>query len=270
MTERRACGVIGLPPTSLTRGIPKKTLFSPATLNPRSPRSMRMISGSKFISSKDGKNPKTKKDVHVKIGQTFVIAHGSCQFVRDLADNCSHIANKIKGLINPIDLLNHAYLETKVPGSSTACIITLNEWCLHAVNIGDNGFILLRNEEILYESPVQQHTYKTPYQLGNANDSLEEIKLTELEPGDIIIAGSAGLFNNLFTHEIKDLVIKEIRKDPAPSPDMIAAEIAKNAIERSIDKYRFTPYSKAAWQAGKRHKGGKMGDVTAIFAFILP
>lgn len=95
--------------------------------------SMRMISGSKFISSKDGKNPKTKKDVHVKIGQTFVIAHGSCQFVRDLADNCSHIANKIKGFINPIDLLNHAYLETKVPGSSTACIITLNEWVCEVV-----------------------------------------------------------------------------------------------------------------------------------------
>ncbi|KAJ9707312.1 hypothetical protein PVL29_002343 [Vitis rotundifolia] len=210
---------------------------------------MRMISGSKFISSKDGKNPKKKGDVHVKHGQTFVIAHGSCQFVTDLVSNCFHIANKIKGFINPIDLLKH---------------------CLHAVNIGDNGFILLRNEEILYESPVQQHTYKTPYQLGAANDSPEEIKLTELEPGDIIIAGSAGLFNNLFTHEIKDLVIKEIRKDPAPSPDMIAAEIAKNAIERSIDQCRFTPYSKAAWQAGKRHKGGKMGDVTAIFAFILP
>ena len=45
--------------------------------------------------------------------------------------------------------------------------------CLHAVNIGDNGFILLRNEEILYESPIQQHTYKTPYQLGKANDSPE-------------------------------------------------------------------------------------------------
>ena len=90
--------------------------------------SMRMISGSKFISSKDGKNPKTKRDVHVKVGQTFVIAHGSCQFVTDLVNNCFHIANKIKGFINPIDLLNHAYLETKVPGSSTACIITLNEW----------------------------------------------------------------------------------------------------------------------------------------------
>ncbi|RVW85594.1 hypothetical protein CK203_037586 [Vitis vinifera] len=32
--------------------------------------------------------------------------------------------------------------------------------CLQAINIRDNGFILLRNEEILYESPV-----------GNANDS---------------------------------------------------------------------------------------------------
>ena len=104
----------------------------------------------------------------------------------------------------------------------------------------------------------------------NNLQSFQEIKLTELEPGDIIIAGSAGLFNNLFTHEIKDLVINEIRKDPAPSPDMIAAEIAKNATERSIDKCRFTPYSKAAWLAGKRHKGGKIGEVTAIFAFILP
>ena len=40
-------------------------------------------------------------------------------------------------------------------------------------NILPLGLILLRNEEILYESPVQQHTYKSPYQLGNANDSPE-------------------------------------------------------------------------------------------------
>ncbi|KAJ9707313.1 hypothetical protein PVL29_002344 [Vitis rotundifolia] len=208
---------------------------------------MRMISGSKFISSKDGKIPKTKGDVHVKLGQTFVIAHGSCQFVTDLVYNCFHMATKIKGFINPKDLLNHAYLETKVPRSSTACIITLNERCLNAVNIGNNGFIFLRNEEILCEFPVQQHMYKIPYQLGNANDSPEEIKLTKLDPRDIIIAGSARLFNNLFTHEIKDLVIKEIRKDPAPSPDMIAAEIAKNATERSINECQFTPHLKAAW-----------------------
>ncbi|KAJ9707311.1 hypothetical protein PVL29_002342 [Vitis rotundifolia] len=119
--------------------------------------------------------------------------------------------------------------------------------CLNVVNIRDNGFILLRNEEILYEFPVQQHMYKIPYQLGNANDSPEEIKLTKLEPGDIIIPRSAGLFNNLFTHEIKDLVIKEIQKDPTPSPDMIATKIAKNATQRSINECRFTPHSKAAW-----------------------
>lgn len=89
--------------------------------------SMRMISGSKFISSKDRKNPKKKGDVHVNLGQTFVIAHGSCQFATDLVYNCFGTANKIKGFINPIDLLNHAYLETRVKGSSTACIITLNE-----------------------------------------------------------------------------------------------------------------------------------------------
>ena len=76
------------------------------------------------------------------------------------------------------------------------------------------------------------------------------------------------MFNNLFSHEIKEIVSTEMRKNRAPA--MIASEIAKKAIERSVDTSRFTPYSKAAWKDGKRHKGGKLSDVTALFCFILP
>lgn len=81
------------------------------------------------------------------------------------------------------------------------------------------------------------------------------------------MAGSTGLFNNLFTHEIKEIVVKGIRKNS--SPEMIAAEIAGKASARSINNHRFTPYAKAAWQAGKRHKGGQKSDITTIFCFVL-
>lgn len=166
--------------------------------------------------------------------------------------------------------------------------------CLHAANIGDNGFILIRDEQILYESPIQQHKYKNPYQLGNSNTNTlndpvevicslkfffsddenndvgnpQEITLTEVEAGDIVLAGSAGLFNNLFTNEIRDIVIREIRK--FTPPDMVAAEVAKQASLRAMDDTRFTPCSKAAWKDGKRHRGGKISDITVIFAFIRP
>ena len=36
---------------------------------------------------------------------------------------------------------------------------------LQAVNVGDSGFLVLRNGHLVFKSPVQQHTFNLPYQL---------------------------------------------------------------------------------------------------------
>lgn len=43
---------------------------------------------------------------------------------------------------------------------------------LHAVNLGDSGFIVVRDGSTVFRSPVQQHDFNFTYQLesGNAGD----------------------------------------------------------------------------------------------------
>ncbi|XP_059646237.1 probable protein phosphatase 2C 55 isoform X2 [Cornus florida] len=88
-----------------------------------------------------------------------------------MANTVTAICDQIEGPIDPKTVLNEGFLNTELKGSSTACIITLTGNNLHAANIGDSGFLLLRGGEVVYQSPVQQHRFNCPYQLGNNNDS---------------------------------------------------------------------------------------------------
>lgn len=51
-------------------------------------------------------------------------------------------------------------------GSTTACVLCLEGERLHAANVGDSGFMVVRENEIVFKSPPQQHSFNFPYQLG--------------------------------------------------------------------------------------------------------
>ena len=51
-------------------------------------------------------------------------------------------------------------------GTSTACILVLEDNKLHAANLGDSGFIVIREQKVVFKSPSQQHRFNFPYQLG--------------------------------------------------------------------------------------------------------
>ena len=53
-----------------------------------------------------------------------------------------------------------------VQGTSTACILALEDSKLHAANVGDSGFIVVRQQKVVFKSPSQQHRFNFPYQLG--------------------------------------------------------------------------------------------------------
>ncbi len=61
-----------------------------------------------------------------------------------------------------------AHKGTRMPGSSTACVLRLDsaQGRLDAANLGDSGFLVVRNGQILFESPTQQHFFDCPYQFG--------------------------------------------------------------------------------------------------------
>lgn len=40
---------------------------------------------------------------------------------------------------------------------------------LHAINLGDSGFIVIRDGSTIFRSPVQQHGFNFTYQLESGN-----------------------------------------------------------------------------------------------------
>ncbi|KAL0404857.1 UNVERIFIED_CONTAM: putative protein phosphatase 2C 80 [Sesamum radiatum] len=154
-------------------------------------------------------------------------------------------------------------------GSSTACIITLSGDKLRAVNVGDSGFLVIRNGGVVYQSSTQQRSFNCPYQLGRTKDNPSAAVEMELrvEAGDVIVAGTDGLMDNMHASEIVESVRRGNEKGRTMTEQ--ACYMANVALYNSFDKYADTPYSIASRKAGNFHMGGKVDDITVTVARII-
>ncbi|KAG5061091.1 hypothetical protein JHK87_002120 [Glycine soja] len=179
-----------------------------------------------------------------------------------ISNSVRAIQKEPKGSFNPTRVLEKAHANTKVKGSSTACIVALTEKGLHAINLSDSGFIVVRDGLTIFEFPVQQHDFNFPYQLesGNGADlpSSGEVFTIPVASGDAVIAGTDGLFDNLYNSEITGVVVHAIR----------AQKIAALARQRALSKSSRTPFSTAAQKAGFCYYGGKLDDITVVVSYI--
>lgn len=192
-------------------------------------------------------------------------------YARELMSNSvSAIQHEPRGSIDPARVLEKAHLVTKEKGSSTACIITLTEQNLHAINLGDSGFIVVRDGRTIFESPVQQHGFNFTYQLEDSKTgdlpSSGQVFMIPVVPGDVIVAGTDGLFDNLYNNEITAVVVEGLSSGLGPQET--AQQIAALARERALDRKRRTPFSRAAQEAGYSYFGGKLDDTTVVVSFV--
>ncbi|XP_028775612.1 probable protein phosphatase 2C 55 [Neltuma alba] len=192
-------------------------------------------------------------------------------FARELMSNSVRaIQEEPQGSINPLRVLERAHSSTKAKGSSTACIIALTEEGLHAINLGDSGFVVVRDGHTIFKSQFQQHGFNFTYQLesGNGGDlpSSGEVFTIPVAPGDVVIAGTDGLFDNLYYNEITGIVVEAVRD--RLEPQIAAQKIAALARHRALDQNRQTPFSAAAQEAGFRYYGGKLDDITVVVSYI--
>ncbi|CAI8588728.1 unnamed protein product [Vicia faba] len=192
-------------------------------------------------------------------------------FAQELISNSVRaVQEEPKGSFNPVRVLEKAHSNTKARGSSTACIIALTNEALNAINLGDSGFIVIRGGSIIFKSPVQQHDFNFTYQLerGNTGDlpSSGEVFTIPVSPGDIIVAGTDGLFDNLYNNDIVGVVVSSTRA--GLEPQATAQKIAALAQERALDKKRHSPFSTAALESGYRFYGGKLDDITVVVSYI--
>ena len=73
---------------------------------------------------------------------------------------------------SPLNILTSSYaslVESKnadLVGSSTACVCVFNRESrhLHSANLGDSGFVVIRNNKIVHRSRETLHYFNAPYE----------------------------------------------------------------------------------------------------------
>lgn len=215
-------------------------------------------------------------------------------------------------------------------GSSTALVAVLNSSAktLGIANLGDSSLVHLRRQRTaslrtfdrINRTTEQQHNFNCPYQLccmpteadfprllaegktalvravqknpGYKQDLPHDADTYafQVQEGDLLIAGTDGLFDNLFDHEICQLASQAISPLEAgevfderterlisqpdsschsTAADNIAEALARAALHRSQDQAFKSPFSCHAQKAGLYHLGGKMDDITCVCAWVV-
>ncbi|KAL6342036.1 hypothetical protein AAG906_038282 [Vitis piasezkii] len=104
--------------------------------------------------------------------------------------------------------------------------------------------------------------------VGNGGDSPSygQVFTIPVAPGDVVIAGTDGLFHNLYNNEVLAVVVHTTRA--RLGPQVITQKIAALARQRAHDKNRQTPFFTATQDVGFRYYGGKLDDITVIVSYI--
>ena len=145
---------------------------------------------------------------------------------------------------------------------------------LYVTNLGDSRVMVVRakSREILYQSQEEWHWFDCPRQLGtNSPDTPNEnatIDVVELAEGDICLAMSDGVTDNLWGHEIVDNVSKSVQRWEAGEGDrtdgannsmrFVAEELMKAAKAVATDPFAESPFMEHAIEEGLASSGGEL------------
>ncbi|XP_021815695.1 probable protein phosphatase 2C 55 [Prunus avium] len=255
---------------------------------------MKLVCGSSYFPKYNPEKP-LGEDAHFVShdAQTVGVADGvgswarkgidAGEYARGLMNHAKQAATNMSAVgVAAVDagkVLREAYVNNfGIQGSSTACILSLDKerGTLHAVNVGDSGFMVFRDAKCMLKSPTQQRRFNCPFQLGNhvGSDRPQvalEFVVEELAPGDIIVLGTDGLLDNMFGSEIEEVLVAFNKVSGGRDIDCaeVASTIATLALYNSLDKDNISPFQMEAQKAGLEHPGGKIDDITVVVAHVL-
>lgn len=159
-------------------------------------------------------------------------------------------------------------------GSATFCVAVIHNENAKGIkvdvaNLGDSGLMVIRDQDIIFRTDVQQAAFNTPYQLtlrpeGIASDTSAKAQSAsvQLEKGDIVVMGTDGLFDNVFPADIINVLSKE--KTAANMADSLVATARMHSLRTDYE----SPFAVEALKSGKFYVGGKPDDITVIVALI--
>ncbi|KAJ8625741.1 hypothetical protein MRB53_034271 [Persea americana] len=192
-------------------------------------------------------------------------------YSRELMENCAKFVAECQTVpgTGPDQILIQSAAKAYFPGSSTVLVAFFDGQALHVANIGDSGFILIRNGDVFRRSSPMVYEFNFPLQIERGDDPsqlIERYKI-DLEEGDVIVTATDGLFDNLYDEEIASFVSKSLqtKRKPKEMAEFLvvrAQEIGRSASARS-------PFADAAHEAGYiTYSGGKLDDVTVVVSVV--
>ncbi|CAL5329629.1 unnamed protein product [Camellia sinensis] len=193
-------------------------------------------------------------------------------YSRELMENCRKIVSECDSmpLINPEEVISEAALEAESPGSSTILVACFDGQVLHVANIGDSGFIVIRNGVVYKKSTPRSFEFNCPFQIASGVDPSEYVDMYEidLDEGDVIVTSTDGLFDNLYDPEIVSIVSKSMQSNF--KPEEIAEALARRAHEIGNSTTCMTPFADAvaAFEFEEGFTGGKLDDVVVIVSLV--
>eukprot|EP01066_Platyproteum_vivax_P013078 Platyproteum_vivax@DN5948_c0_g1_i2.p1 len=171
----------------------------------------------------------------------------------------------------PIEVLKEAYTKTSAIGTTTVCLVFIDEYTrqIRSANVGDCSFLIYRPrlDEVVFKSEVQLYDMNYPRQLGTGSHDLPEhadIVDFDVRHNDWIVLASDGLWDNLFVPQVIELL-----EGGKVSPSHAAKSIAKQALTYAKDANWKSPFCHTlAAYSGQQMTGGKLDDIAVVVAQI--
>ncbi|KAK8952417.1 putative protein phosphatase 2C BIPP2C1 [Platanthera zijinensis] len=205
------------------------------------------------------------------VGQWSLEGINAGLYARELMENCEKIISECarNSEYTPSQVLIQSASKAHSPGSSTILVCFFDGQVLHAANIGDSGFIVIRGARVIKRSSPMVYGFNFPLQIESGDDPSKQIEVYEVELNeeDVIVTGTDGLFDNLYDQEIADSVSKSLQANLNPA--QIAEILALRAQRVGSSSTARSPFADAAHAAGYPFfTGGKLDDVTVIVSVV--
>ncbi|CAD2218848.1 protein phosphatase 2C [Angomonas deanei] len=172
-----------------------------------------------------------------------------------------------------VELLTSALeraLKDNIPGACPAVVVAMKEEKeASIVSLGDCGVVIVRGGRLLYRSTSQQHYFNCPYQMPNDTPRKGEQSSLLLQENDVLLLASDGVLDNVETDELVK-VLANVRAENKNSCKEAADIIGQTASRNGHDEKFMSPFAKEAQKQGKRFRGGKLDDITALVARVTP
>ncbi|UJR24670.1 hypothetical protein I4U23_006043 [Adineta vaga] len=192
-----------------------------------------------------------QSDDHILIGLADGVSgnrhHGldPYKFAHTLISSCADETERIIGSSSMRGLVHRAIRcveKRSIFGSATLCLLSIDKRCsyLRSLNIGDSGFMLIRQNKLIIRSNPQYHRGSSPFQLSSFpttqifssnttrlyHDKPSDGEYIEhnLEIGDLLLIASDGLFDNLYEDFIVQIINNHL-------DDQISVESLQNICQ---------------------------------------